>query len=279
MSQPLVFGASWPRCTSTFPRVLVPLLLALAAWSLLVTACSADTEGRDGPDAVCFPVSGRAVLICVSGTRVPIGPLSVVEAGDRVVVESGFVVVVDFRQGTRRKILAHGEYVLPEAPHPTQLTMWQRLREALERALRGPDQALVGGAVRKTVRSFWPDSGCFAPSSAIVFRWHGACPTSGTLLVVGSRNDSVAISLGDRLASDGGVPWPSNQKRSPGRVTWKLLDEDGECVGGGSFVILTEAAADSARARYLREAERAFGPAEPALGAALLAAADRQYLW
>jgi hypothetical protein len=200
-------------------------------------------------------------------------------SGDRVVVDSGFVVVTDFRQGTKRRVLPHDDFVLPDVRRPKPPSAWQLLREALARAVHGPDEMRQGGAVRSTARIFWPDAAFFAPAEPIVFRWRGACPTSGTLLIVRGEADSTRVPLGSELASDGGVTWPAGLDRTPGRVLWRLLDEDGACVGGGRLVILTGAAADSARTYYRRQAEQTLGPTDPDLGAALLAAADRHYLW
>jgi hypothetical protein len=96
---------------------------------------------------------------------------------------------------------------------------------------------------------------------------------------VQGERDSTRVPLGSDLASDGGVTWPAGLDRQPGRVLWRLLDEDGACVGGGRIEILTEIAADSARAHYHRQAVQTLGATDPDLGAALLAAADRHYLW
>lgn len=257
-------------CAAFVVLILCPMSVALAAMP-------AADDGE--PDAVCFPVMGRGTIVTPGGVRLPIGSLSAVMSGDRVQVDSGYVVVSDFRLGTRRRVAAGGRFQLPEARHPKPPSTWELLRQALAQAIHGPDELRQGGAVRGSGHAFWPDTAYFAPTSAIVFRWRGACPAMGTIRLRDERGDSAIVALDGTLASEGGVAWPATVARTPGRWAWSVHDEDGVCVGGGRFEILTEAQAADARGRYLEQAERKLGAKERDLGAALMAAEDRRYLW
>jgi hypothetical protein len=211
--------------------------------------------------------------------RIPIGPLSPVFEGDSVQVESGAITIVDLRMGCRRRLTAPMAYELPRFRALEPQKPWALLMRRLAQALNGPDTRRSGGSVRGARAAFWPDTASFAPGVLIAFRWHGVHPEPARLQLVSAGRDTVIVDVGEWAKSAGGAPWPESVVPRAGTVRWTLLDAEGERLGGGRFVVLEPAAADSQRAVYLERAGREIGAEEATLGAVLLAAADRFYLW
>ena len=79
--------------------------------------------------------------------------------------------------------------------------------------------------------------------------------------------------------STSGFEWPARLAKHEGRARWSLLGDEGQRLGGGRFEILSAAEADSARVRFLTAAREKRFEHEAELGAALLAASERTYLW
>jgi hypothetical protein len=275
---------SWRCGGSAVPAVgrgIQRLLLVLCASTLCSGALPWPAAGAEPclPDGVCHPVQGDGIVLS-KGTITPIGPLSPVLIGDRVIVRSGKVTVVDLRSGERQVLAAGSDFVMPTSPTRAPDAWWQRFRQWFRESLSGPRlKRMVGGSVRGGEPSFWPDGERFAPGVPVTLEWYRVClPTALRLIQQGK--DTLVVALGDSAANTGGISWPGASSRS-GKVYWSLLDAQGERLGGGRFEILTPAAADSARGFFLAAA-RDSAPAqeqEKTLVAALLAAEKRQYLW
>jgi hypothetical protein len=254
--------------------------IALFACSLLPAMLAWPAGGAEfcQPDGVCHPVQGTGVVIS-KGVVTPIGPLSPVLSGDRIVVQSGKVTVVDLRTGTQQVLAAGSDIVVLEPPTQKPDEWWTRLRRWFRESLSGSRlKHIAGGSVRGGEPSFWPDGARFAPGVPLTLEWYRVCPPSALRLVQGGR-DTVVIALGDSTASTGGFPWPGSFPPRSGKVSWTLLDSDGKWLGGGRFEILTPTAADSARSSFLAAARDSLPALEGTLGAALLAAEHRQFLW
>ena len=255
--------------------------LSLLVVSMAVAGASrVHSQGydRSSPVGACYPVEGRGYVVS-KGQRIPIGPLSPVFEGDSVQVESGAITVVDLRLGCRRRLTAPMGYELPRFHDLEPQKPWALLMRRLAQALNGPDTRRSGGSVRGARAVFWPDTASFAPGVPVAFRWHGVHPEPSRLRIVTGGTDTVTVDVGQWAASSGGAPWPDSLVPRAGTVRWALLDSEGERLGGGRFVVLEAAVADSQRVLYRERAGREIGAEEVALGAAILAAADRFYLW
>jgi hypothetical protein len=257
--------------------------LGLFAGALFSVALAAPSRGAElnQPDGVCHPVQGDGIVLS-NGMVTPIGPMSPLLTGDRVIVRSGKVTIVDLRSGDRQVIAAGSEFVMPKPPTRTPDSWWLRLqgwyREIQSDSGHQRRGWIRGGSVRGGEPSFWPDGERFAPDVPPTLEWHRVCPPSALRLVqVGV--DTVVVALGDSTTNTGGLPWPESFPPRSGRVCWSLLDAHGERLGGGCFEILTPAAADSARGFFLAAARDSAPAQERTLCAALLAARQRQYLW
>ena len=266
--------------TSAWAAGRISSLFLLVATMALAGAprAAAQAYDRSSPVGACYPVEGRGYVVS-KGQRIPIGPLSPVFEGDSVQVESGAITVVDLRMGCRRRLTAPMAYELPRFRALEPQKPWSLLMRRLAEALNGPDARRSGGSVRGARAAFWPDTASFAPGVLIAFRWHGVHPEPARLRLVSGGRDTAVVDVGPWAKSAGGAPWPESVVPRAGTVRWTLLDADGERLGGGRFVVLEPAAADSQRALYLERAGREIGTEEAPLGAVLLAAADRFYLW
>jgi hypothetical protein len=262
-------------------RRLLPILVACAISSGTLVPPAADAEIAQ-PDGVCHEVHGTAVVIS-KGTVTPIGPLSPIRRGDRIIVRSGKVTIVDLATGTWQTLAAGSDFTMPEIfgkPSESPLDRFTSLlRQWFYRSLSGPRlKRIVGGSVRGGEPSFWPDGECFAPDVPPTLEWYRVCPPSALRLVQGGA-DTLVVALGDSAASTGGLQWPEALPLRSGRVTWSLLDAHGERVGGGRFEVLTPAVADSARGVFLAAARDSLPKQSGTLVAAVLAAQQHQYLW
>ncbi len=262
-------------------RVLFSMLCAL-----FVAAPATRAGNREQPEwepqspvAVCYPVAGTGHILG-PGTRNPIGALAPVFEGDTVVVEHGQVTVVDVRTSERRVLNASTRFVLGRARGRMKREAWERLREALANVLHGPYLRGTGGSVRGVEPCAWPDTVRFASRIPIAFQWCGMHPEPRSIRILWAEGgDTTRFNLEASAVSSGGFEWLSGTSPHEGRARWDLLDARGRRLGGGRFEILAPAAADSARARFLSDARvKQFGP-EAELGAALLAASERFYLW
>lgn len=262
----------------------LPLVLSLL--SLGVAHASESVAERErSPVAVCYPVAGTGRILGRS-TCTPIGALSPVFEGDTVLVQQGQVTLVDVRSGARRQIAAHDAFVVPRTRGRVERGHWERLRELLADCLRGPGLHGEGGSVRGEAACFWPDTvrsaddlPRFAAGVPLNFEWCGSRLAPRTLRISWSRSDTVRVELDAASIAMSGVEWPAGVPKREGRARWSLLDAEGHRLGGGRFEILSDAAADAARARFNDAARTVRFEAEATLGAALLAAAEHYYLW
>lgn len=265
--------------TRLLPIAVLLLIQPFTASRLLARDSNkADLQGQ-GPVGVCYPVAGTGHIFGRTSCT-PIGPLSPVFEGDTVVVQQGHVTLVDVRSGERKQLASQESYVLKGAKPTTSRGPWNRLGQALNEVLRGPDLRKTGGSVRAVGGScFWPDSARFAEGVPVTLQWCNVHPEPKVLRLTWIGGTTTRVPLSDRSIEISGMEWPSGVSKHPGRVRWSLLDAEGNVLGGGRFEILSPAGADSARARFDLAARENGFDTELGLGAALLAAKEHFYLW
>jgi hypothetical protein len=269
----------WPRCQ---PSSTWSLTLLLA---LIVTPCAAPTAagGPPTPDGVCCPVNGTGYIVTYTdtlrqeGLKIPIATLSPLVEGDSLVVKTGTVTFIDFRNGQSSIFGAGTRLRIPAVIDPKRPSWWEHLEDLLVRSMSDPERNRMGGAVRGGRTAFWPEHGRFAPEVPIVFEWWRVRPAPVVLQIcIGEDVTELALSRGEP-GSDA-VAWRPADPATSGRVSWYLLDEEGERIGGGEFVILTKEEAENERRRF-RKAAAEIEVIPQELAAAVLAAADRVFLW
>jgi hypothetical protein len=259
-------------------RVLWIVLVFLPV--MAVAGSPAGPRSSPAPDGVCYPVNGTGYIVThVGGLKIPVGTLSPLVEGDSLVVLQGTVTFLDFRTRQSPVYGAGTRLTIPFVKRPDPPAWWKRLEEIVVQSLSGPELERIGGSVRDGgARTFWPDSARFAPQVPVVFEWSGVRPAPTTLRIcVGTDTTKLEVTAGP---SGRGVQlWKLPAPAPEGTITWTLVDSDGESLGGGQFVILAEAAAEAERQRFLQAAGRLEGKGPVGLSAAVLAEADRAYLW
>lgn len=241
---------------------------------------SSSPRSSPAPDGVCYPVNGAGYTVTrVGGLKIPIGTLSPLVEGDSLVVEHGTITFLDFRTGQSPVYGAGTRLVIPFVKRPDPPVWWKRLEEIVIHSLSGPELVRIGGSVRDgSTRAFWPDSARFAPDVPFVFEWSGVHPPPAALRIcVGA--DTTQVEVAAEPSGRGVRVWALSTPPPAGTIRWLLLDADGATLGGGQFVILTPEAAQAEKERYLDAAARLEGQGPIDLSAAVLAEADRTYLW
>ena len=232
------------------------------------------------PDGVCYQVNGDGYIVSMSGpsdtSRVPIGTLSTLVAGDSIVVLSGTITVLDFRTGQRSVFGQGTRYRIPAAGNQDR-TGWRVTKERLTQLFSGPEPPSPElGATRGVDAALWPDGDVeFGPDVPIDFQWWGlTAPLSAIRL--DSGDERIELPLSEDALASGRLAWQLERKPS-GPVVWYLLDADHEPLLQGRCRILPGEQAAAKRARYRAEARGDQIP--PELEAVLRALADRSFLW
>lgn len=246
----------------------------------LSTAASGGTSDLAG---ICYPVNGTGYMVTAKDTataedahRIPIGTLSPLRQGDSLVVQTGTITFLDFRTGESSVYGPGSRLKIPEAPRSKKPSWVEIIAGITTRGYTVLEYERFGGSVRAGEVAFWPDSARFAPGVPILFEWWNMQPS---FLRVCAGTDTTEYALPPSSSHQGVLAWnPSPSVRS-GVVTWTLLDEHRDPIGGGSFEILTEAAAEAERRRFQEVASEMEAIELQRLVAALLAKADRAKLW
>jgi hypothetical protein len=210
--------------------------------------------------------------------RIPVGTLSPLIEGDSLVVETGTITFVDFRTGQSPVYGAGSRLKIPPVKRPERPSWWKLFEDYVVRSLSKPELDRVGGSVRRGGPAFWPDSARFAPDVSVVFEWRGVGPTPAFLRIC-AGGDTTESSLSPPTPHQGVLAWRPRVPAPAGPIGWDLLDAGRKSLGGGRFLILTAEAAEGERQRFRRSAVEIFGTERESLMAAVLAEADRAYLW
>lgn len=257
---------------------------ALIAGTILMILFGSEAFGTETaarlPDGVCYPVQGSGFILNgqEQGDTLRIGPLTPVYGGNLLVVESGSITFLDFRNGQSSVLGPGSRHIVPKGViDPDRPTAWAELKERLRRLFRDAQRStLEEGASRSETTGIWPDEGAvFAPDVPLALEWWGITDSLTAIRIRGAGDErtiplTAAARLEGRLAFASG-DWV------PGEIAWCLLDAHGEPHLCGHFTLLSAAAAELRRAQYI---EQAVGDAMPReLAAALRALADRTYLW
>lgn len=265
------------------PPMGVRLLVALL-W-LLAGSSSAAQAGPPIPDGVCYPVKGTGYAVTradgrTGEIRIPIGTLSPLVEGDSLVVETGTITFLDFRNGQSSVYGAGTRLTIPAVIDPHHPSWWERLVDLIVRSMSEPERSRIdriSGSVRHGRPAFWPEGGRFAPEVPIVFKWWRVHPAPARLRIHAGRTVTELEISGERTDT-GALAWKPATAPSPGTVSWLLLDQEGNSTDGGEFVILTAKEAESQRQRF-RKAAGSIDAMPKDLAAAVMAAADSAYLW
>ncbi|MFH1277198.1 MAG: hypothetical protein ABIK65_02305 [Candidatus Eisenbacteria bacterium] len=270
---------TWYRRRLSRPSSVALFLIIAAA----PHSTSGDGDGPPTPDGVCYPVNGTGYIITYTdemakeGLKIPIGTLSPLVEGDSLIVEAGTITFLDFRNG-QSSIFGKGTRLkIPSVIDPAQPSWWERLEDQVVRGLTEPERKRLGGSVRRGQAAFWPDGGRFAPDVPIVFEWWRVRPAPATLRIE-AGGEVTDLKVMQEKPGSGAFAWQSAGPALSGTVSWSLIDGDGDPLGGGEFAILTAQEAEGERQRF-HDAAEAIGVMPPDLAAAVLAAADRAYLW
>jgi hypothetical protein len=192
-------------------------------------------------------------------------------------VETGQITVLDFRNGQSAIYGAKTRLVIPAVDGGDRPAWYVRLVDSIKKSLKEPERNRIGGSVRGGQAAFWPDRGRFAPAVPIVFEWWRVRPAPVALLVQ-TKGGVTRLGVYQDGPGSGALAWRPPEDGFAGTVTWQLLDEDGDALGGGTFEILTQQQANVERSRFLKNAE-AIDVIPLSLAAPVLAAADGAYLW
>ena len=254
-------------------------VLCLLVSVAVVAASASERRSSPAPDGVCYPVNGTGYMVThADGLKIPIGTLSPLVEGDSLVVMSGTITFVDFRTRQSPVYGVGTRLQIPPVKKPKRPSWWKRLEDHIVRSLSGPELGRIGGSVRGGKTAFWPDSAWFAPDVAIVFQWRGVRPAPAVLRVyAGSDTTEYYVSQGPK--AHGVFAWRPETPIPAGPVAWVLLDADREVLGGGHMVILTTEIAEAERERFRSAAIKLDEPELLDLMTAVLAHADRAYLW
>ncbi len=259
----------------------VALALGLGASVLCTSGLRAQEPAI--PDGVCYPVNGTGYIVTYSdalakdGLKIPIGTLTPLLQGDSLVVETGTITFMDFRNGQSAVFGQGSRLVIPMVVDPDRPSWWQRLEAQVARSLSDPERKRIGGSVRGGQAVFWPDGGRFAMDIPIVFEWWRVRPAPVLLRIqVGDLETELTVAQ-DKPGS-GALAWKPSDSDPSGAAVWMLVDRDGDVLGGGAFELLTKETADAERMRFT-EAAKSVDAIQPGLAAAVLAASERLYLW
>lgn len=269
----------WPQRRLSFPGHVILLLTLVMASDL----ASAGEEGPPTPDGVCCPVNGTGYLVTYAdgmrkgGLKIPIGTLSPLVEGDSLVVKTGTITFMDFRNGQSSVYGAGTRLKIPAVIDPKRPSWWGRFEDLVVRSMSGPERNRMGGSVRGGQAAFWPEHGRFAPEVPIVFEWWRVRPAP-VILQICVGEGVTELGLSRRAPASDAVAWQPPDSLVSGKVSWYLLDGDGDRIGGGEFVILTKEEAEKERQRF-RKAAAAIEIIPQDLAAAVLAAADKVFLW
>lgn len=260
-------------------RPWVCLVAAMLTLHATVATSGAKSKRVSGPAGVCFPVQGTGYTISrVDNLRIPLGTLSPLVAGDSLVVLTGSITFVDFRTGESAIYGAGTRLTVATGSRPKPPSWVKRLEDHIMRSLHGPERDRVVGSVRGGECACWPDSARFAPGVPVVLEWAGVAPPPAVLRI-STAADTTEVPLGEDEPAQGVWTWKPENPVTPGEVVWDLLDSRGERLGGGRFDVLTPAAAEQERRRFLRLASELFEAEVVGLSSSVLAEADRAYLW
>ncbi len=269
----------WPfQRLPSLGLLTLQLMFACAA-----VAAPAGDKGPPMPDGVCCPVNGTGYIVTYSdelrkeGLKIPVGTLSPLLEGDSLVVETGTITFMDFRDGQSSVYGAGTRLKVPAVIDPKRPSWWGRLEDFVVRGMSGPERNRLAGSVRSGQAAVWPDGGRFAPEVPIVFEWWRVRPAPAFLRIrIGE--DVAELDVSRKKPGSDAVAWQRSNPSVSGTVAWCLLDDRRESIVGGEFVILTKEDAELERRRF-REAAAAIEVIPQDLAAAVLAAADRAFLW
>lgn len=269
------------RCGFLTATILSSLRAALGRLSLAVLATMLSprparvAEASHRPAAIVEDVSGRTWIRGPSGS-VRAGVLSGLQLLDTLVVETGRAVIVDLRTGARSALGAGSRLPIVETVGRHQPGILERLEQLLrDFELRGVRSRKAGGV--RGEGALEPDGDSVSTQALGVLRWTGV-PGARFIAVVNARGDSVMAPL-SAPAGSGAWDWPLAVHREPGAARWHLFAGRDEQIASAHVIVLTDADAESLRARYLAEAARRAPVSERQLTARLLAAIDGYRLW
>ena len=261
------------------PWLFIPLLIVLMA----PAATRAGGEGPPTPDGVCCPVQGTGYIVTYTdqlrkeGLKVPIVTLSPLVEGDSLVVETGTITFMDFRNGQSSVYGAGTRLKIPAVIDPQRPSWWEHLEDFVVRSMSEPERNRLGGSVRGGQAAFWPEGGRFAPELPIVFEWWRVRRAPVALRIC-AGDDATELDVSRKKPVSDAVAWRRSDAVVSGKVLWYLLDSKRDTIGSGEFVILTKEEAEKERQRF-RQAAAAIGVIPQDLAAAVLAAADKAFLW
>lgn len=199
-------------------------------------------------------------------------PLTLVRAGEIIVVARGSVVFVDLESSREQTLGAGSSFVMPQrAASPPSL--YEAIAEVLSRVAREPDQRRDGASRSEEhpVRT-WPDGTSFAPGAYVVLRWSPDTPAKQ--LVIDTPNGR------SRKFENAESPftWPRGISLVPGRFRWHVENKAGQTFAVGLFDVLTKDTAMQMRESYEKIAKEKFPSEYLELSTELVAAADNCFL-
>lgn len=255
--------------------------LCLLLLAVIQAQAAPPTEGSttEIPDGVCYPVNGSGFIYRVAASgdmeKLPIGPFSAIFEGDSLVIDSGTITVLDFRNRQRSDFGVHSKYKIPHVIDLNAPKQWEEIKRRLREVFRDPS-GYETSASRAGVLKLWPDDGVeFAPDVPITFTW--SADTTVTAIRIESSNGRTEQPVSESDAAAREVAWRPAVMPS-GAVVWSILDSDGEPLLTGTFKVLTPTQAEEKRKMY-RSQSTGRGSMSIDLEAAMRALADRVYLW
>jgi hypothetical protein len=263
MLQPSPSGISSVPCSGQRRWRVVLWPAVFLANTLIASAGAAETAAV----AYVRRLDGTARITSSRGERdaeafAPIAP------GDIVVVQDGTALLCDMRNGEEITLHAGQRYTPARVVPNVKVSLFARLREALDGLMQEPEQD-ASAEVRAPTGSgaVWPNRCRFAPGAPIRFKWPAALSAdrlgSETRPIFESRHPTPPLR------------WPPDLRPLPGEYEWSLLDGGAQPLSAGRFTILSEAEAAEQKAAYAAEAPATFDARERDLAIELLAAKDR----
>jgi len=261
------------------------LLLVLT----LVVSNVAALSGQE-PDLIAgtFEAVDGIAWVTTGGSRYPASPVGAIMAGDTITVETGQVTVFDLRSQKRYALGAPSVFPMPLSQELPKLGLSEKW-DIFWRTVRRPRSCTAGVRSAGGIPDCWPNGEIFAITSTILFDWGLPKDFVGTpvwrsrrqgrqIVFFSEDGDTNIFSLTEQDTL-GVKRCPPDLLKVPGIMNWYLVDDQGTGICGGSFTILSRAATETARKHYLELASPDFPDSLQTVGASLLAAADRKFIW
>lgn len=266
------------RSTPDLSVFWIGLLFLLFAMTITSAGRSGTKECLSELAGVCYPVDGTGYIVSNLGYgKVPIGSLSPLLECDSLVVESGTITFMDFRNGKSRAYESGTRTKIPIIRKPKRPPWYKEFQDHLARSFHGPEGDRIAGSVRAGSRAFWPDTARYAPGVPVPFDWVGVDQEPESLrIVVGVNVKVIPVERGE---PDRGTQLWTAPSGLSGKAVWTLLSRDRRDLGGGEFEILTLQAAEAERERFHSAARDSLPESMWDFAARVLAKEDRAYLW